>query len=79
MVDRTRLPSSRYLAGSFLARLAEEGMAVAIALLALERTGSAGPAALLMAAWLVPHILVAPLVGRSVRGFVARPGFTRSS
>ncbi|MFF2373689.1 MFS transporter [Streptomyces xiamenensis] len=54
---------SRYLTTAFLARLAEEGMAVALALLALHRTGSAAQGAFVLTAWMAPHILAAPLVG----------------
>ncbi|WP_432051203.1 MFS transporter [Streptomyces xiamenensis] len=54
---------SRYLTTAFLARLAEEGMAVALALLALHRTGSAAQGAFVLTAWMVPHVLAAPLVG----------------
>lgn len=36
---------------------------MAVALLALDRIGDVGPAAFLMAAWLIPHIVVAPMVG----------------
>ncbi|ADD43984.1 MFS transporter [Stackebrandtia nassauensis] len=57
-----RLPT-RYITGSFLARFAEEGMGVTMALLALQRTGSVGQAAALSAAWLAPHVLAAPLIG----------------
>ncbi|BAJ33129.1 MULTISPECIES: hypothetical protein [Kitasatospora] len=53
----------RYLGVAFLARLADEGAAVAIVLLALARTGSAAPGALVLAAWTAPHVLAAPLVG----------------
>lgn len=60
----------RYLAGSYLARLAEEGVAVAVALLAVQRTGDVGVAAVLMAAWLMPHIVAAPLVGAMAARFV---------
>lgn len=56
-------PPSRYLAGSFLARFAEEGMGVTMALLALQRTGSVGQAAALSVAWLAPHVLAAPFIG----------------
>ncbi|CAL9542577.1 hypothetical protein SUDANB171_04250 [Streptomyces sp. enrichment culture] len=54
---------SRYLTTAFLARLAEEGMAVALALLALHRTGSAAQGAFVLTAWMAPHVLAAPLVG----------------
>lgn len=51
-----------------MARLAEEGMAVAIVLLALERTGSPAPAAAVLACWLAPHIVVAPVLGAYASG-----------
>ncbi|MGW7296043.1 MFS transporter [Streptomyces xiamenensis] len=54
---------SRYLTTAFLARLAEEGMAVALALLALHRTGSAAQGAFVLTAWMAPHVLAAPLMG----------------
>ncbi|MGH8876491.1 MAG: MFS transporter, partial [Stackebrandtia sp.] len=57
-----RLPL-RYVAGSFLARFAEEGMGVTMALLAVQRTGSVGHAAALSAAWLAPHVVAAPFIG----------------
>ncbi|POX40706.1 MFS transporter [Streptomyces sp. Ru73] len=48
---------------AFGARLAEEGMAVALVLLTLQRTGSAAHGAFLLTAWLAPHALAAPLTG----------------
>ncbi|MGG2459146.1 MFS transporter [Streptomyces sp. RGM 3693] len=53
----------RYLAVALLARLAEEGMAVAAVLLTLARTGSAAQGAFLLTSWMAPHVLAAPLVG----------------
>lgn len=52
-----------YLTTAFLARLADEGVAVALALLALDRTGSPAPGAFLLTAWLAPHAVAAPVVG----------------
>ncbi|MCK1814171.1 MFS transporter [Streptomyces sp. XM4011] len=52
-----------YLTTAFLARLAEEGMGVALALLALHRTGSPAEGAFVLTAWMAPHVLAAPLVG----------------
>ncbi|MEU9121657.1 MFS transporter [Streptomyces sp. NPDC048506] len=52
-----------YLATAFFARLADEGMAVAVALLALERSGSAAQGAFVLTAWMAPHVVAAPLVG----------------
>ncbi|NSC24418.1 MFS transporter [Streptomyces albus subsp. chlorinus] len=52
-----------YLTTAFLARLADEGVGVALALLALARTGSPAPGAFVLTAWLAPHALAAPLVG----------------
>ncbi|MGK5449760.1 MFS transporter [Streptomyces radiopugnans] len=51
------------LATAILARLAEEGMAVAVVLLALHRTGSAAQGAFVLTAWTAPHVLAAPLTG----------------
>lgn len=52
-----------YLAGAVLVRLADEGARVALLLLALERT--AGPAfgGALIAAFMLPHVVAAPIVG----------------
>lgn len=55
-----------YLAMAFFARLAEEGTAVAVVLLALQRSGSAGQGAFVLAAWMAPHVIAAPLVGALV-------------
>ncbi|MFI5525055.1 MFS transporter [Streptomyces platensis] len=55
-----------YLATAFFARLAEEGMAVAVVLLALQRSGSAGQGAFVLTAWMAPHVIAAPLVGALV-------------
>ncbi|WP_375423230.1 MFS transporter [uncultured Friedmanniella sp.] len=52
-----------YLAAAVLVRLADEGARVALLLLALERTGSAGRGGVLVAALLVPHVVAAPVVG----------------
>ncbi|MFB6438552.1 MFS transporter [Streptomyces sp. NPDC056411] len=53
----------RYLATAFCARLAEEGMAVAVALLAVQCAGSAAQGAFVLTAWMAPHVVAAPLVG----------------
>ncbi|WP_329388645.1 MFS transporter [Streptomyces sp. NBC_01351] len=53
----------RYLAAALAARFANEGMGMAVVLLALERTGSAAHGAFVLTAWLVPNILAAPLAG----------------
>ncbi|MFE2160646.1 MFS transporter [Streptomyces lydicus] len=60
-VPRSGLPL--YLATAFCARLAEEGMAVAVALLALQRAGDAAQGAFVLTAWMAPHVVAAPLVG----------------
>ncbi|MEU6881574.1 MFS transporter [Streptomyces sp. NPDC046712] len=52
-----------YLGTAFFARLAEEGMPVAVVLLALSRTGDARLGALVLTAWMAPHIAAAPLAG----------------
>ncbi|HEY6745216.1 MAG TPA: MFS transporter, partial [Mycobacteriales bacterium] len=53
----------RYGTGATLVRTADEGARVALALLALDRLGSAALGGLLIAALLVPHVLAAPVVG----------------
>ncbi|MFG2295757.1 MFS transporter [Streptomyces sp. NPDC048603] len=53
----------RYLGAATAARLASEGMGIALVLLALERTGSAAYGAFVLTAWLAPHVLAAPLAG----------------
>ncbi|MFC7217107.1 MFS transporter [Streptomyces polyrhachis] len=45
------------------ARLAEEGVGIALVLLARERTGDSAAAAAVLAAWLAPHVLAAPVAG----------------
>ncbi|MGH3378578.1 MAG: MFS transporter, partial [Actinoallomurus sp.] len=61
-----------YLVGSLLARAADEGVAVTVALLAISRTGSAALGAEVLACWMAPHVLVAPAVG-AVVARVRRP------
>lgn len=53
----------RCLAVALAARLADEGVGIAVALLALERSGSPAAGGLVMAAWMAPHLLAAPLTG----------------
>ncbi|MEV0428651.1 MFS transporter [Micromonospora sp. NPDC050495] len=60
---RARGALARYTAGAVLVRLADEGARVALVLLAVERTGSAGYGGLLVAALMVPHVLAGPVVG----------------
>lgn len=60
MLDRSLIT---YLATSFFARLADEGMGVTVALLALARTGNAALGAVVLTAWTAPHVLTAPVVG----------------
>ncbi|WP_214414032.1 MFS transporter [Sphaerisporangium fuscum] len=55
-----------YLATAFLARLADEGVSVAVVMLALTRTGGAAQGAFVMTAWMAPHVLAAPLTGALV-------------
>ncbi|SOD59011.1 Major Facilitator Superfamily protein [Streptomyces zhaozhouensis] len=62
----------RCLATAFLARLADEGMGVAVVLAALARTGDAAQGAFVLTAWLLPHVVTAPLTGALV-GRVRRP------
>ncbi|MFD9029608.1 MFS transporter [Streptomyces sp. NPDC059567] len=52
-----------YLGTAFFARLAEEGFPVALVLLALARTGDAALGALVLTAWMAPHIAAAPVTG----------------
>ncbi|AUH41780.1 MFS transporter [Streptomyces sp. CMB-StM0423] len=52
-----------YLATATCARLADDGMAVSVTLLALHRTGSAAQGAAVLAAWMAPHAVAAPLTG----------------
>ncbi|GAA2388385.1 hypothetical protein GCM10010420_09550 [Streptomyces glaucosporus] len=52
-----------YLVTALLARLAGEGMAVAVVMLAVHRTGSAAQGAFVLTAWMAPHVLAAPLTG----------------
>lgn len=52
-----------YLTTAILARFADEGVAVALALLALDRTGSAAQGAFVLTAWLAPHAVAAPFAG----------------
>ncbi|AEW92392.1 hypothetical protein SCATT_00210 [Streptantibioticus cattleyicolor NRRL 8057 = DSM 46488] len=66
----------RCLATAFLARLAEEGMAVAVVLLALRRTGSAADGAFVLTAWMAPHALAAPVAG-ALAARVRRPRLFR--
>lgn len=65
-------PLATYLAGSFLARLADEGVSVAIALLALDRSGSVAGAAAVLTAWRAPNVVAAPLAG-TVAARTGRP------
>ncbi|MFE1902104.1 MFS transporter [Streptomyces gardneri] len=53
----------RYLVTAFFARLADEGTAVAVVMLAVARTGSAAHGAFVLTAWMAPHVLAAPLAG----------------
>lgn len=54
-----------YMASAFCARMAEEGMAVAVVMLAAHRLGLGGAAqgAFILAAWMAPHVLAAPVTG----------------
>ncbi|MFW6691954.1 hypothetical protein [Streptomyces sp. MAR4 CNX-425] len=64
----------RYLATATCARLADDGMAVAVTLLALHRTGSAAQGAAVLAAWMAPHAVAAPLTGALAARAGARTG-----
>ncbi|MEU9859967.1 MFS transporter [Streptomyces sp. NPDC047971] len=61
-----------YLGTAFCARLAEEGFPVALVLLALARTGDAALGALVLTAWMAPHVAAAPVTG-ALAGRVRRP------
>ncbi|RAG86882.1 MFS transporter [Streptacidiphilus pinicola] len=61
MRGRSALP--RYLATAFCARLADEGVGVAVVMLAAQRTGDASRGAFVLTAWMAPHVLAAPLTG----------------
>jgi MFS family permease len=63
MLKREAAVLRRYLLTALLARLADEGMGIAMALLALDRSGSPAAGGLVMAAWMAPHLLAAPLTG----------------
>lgn len=52
-----------YLVGAAALRVGDEGLGVALVLLAAARTGSAGIAGALLAAALLPHALSGPLLG----------------
>ncbi|MGV9270084.1 MFS transporter [Kitasatospora sp. NPDC003701] len=53
----------RYLVTAFFARMADEGTAVAVVMLAVHRTGSAAHGAFVLTAWTAPHVFAAPLTG----------------
>ncbi|GAB2893578.1 MFS transporter [Streptomyces mayteni] len=53
----------RCLLVAFLARLADEGLPLAVLLLAQARTESPALGAFTLAAWLAPHVLAAPVTG----------------
>ncbi|WP_143736788.1 MFS transporter [Microbispora sp. GKU 823] len=61
-----------YLVTALLARLAEEGVAVAAVLLALDRSGSAAEGAFVLTALMAPHVFAAPLAG-ALAGRVRSP------
>ncbi|MFE4055662.1 MFS transporter [Streptomyces sp. NPDC059096] len=69
---RQRFGVPVYLTTAYLARFADEGMPIALALLALYRTGSATEGAYLLTAWMAPHVLTGPLTG-SLAARVRRP------
>ncbi|WP_051820046.1 MFS transporter [Streptomyces flavochromogenes] len=52
-----------YLATAFCARTAEEGMAVGVVMLAAQRLDDATQGAVVLAAWMAPHVLAAPTAG----------------
>src|SRR5215204_7134044 len=66
-------PLGLYGAGALLLRLANEGVGVALALLALQRAGSAVVSGALVAALLIPQVVAAPAIGLLVDR-ARRPG-----
>jgi hypothetical protein len=54
---------ARYALAAALVRLADEGARVALALLALQRSGGVAFGGVLVAVLLAPHVLAAPVVG----------------
>lgn len=54
---------AHYLGVAVPARLADEGARIALVLLALQRTHSAGLGGALVAALMVPHVVAAPVLG----------------
>lgn len=62
-----------YLGTAFLARLADEGLALAVVLLALGRGTGAADGAFVLTAWTAPHALSAPLTG-ALAARTRRPG-----
>ncbi len=63
-----RVPRSvvLYMAGATLVRLADEGARVALVFLAVEKGSGAGEGGLLTAAFLVPHVIAAPMLGNLI-------------
>lgn len=57
---RRRFGVPVHLGTAYLARFADEGMPIALALPAIHRTGSAAEGAYLLTAWMTPHVLTAP-------------------
>lgn len=55
-----------YLTGATLVRLADEGSRVALVFLAVEKGSGAGEGGLLTAAFLVPHVIAAPVLGNLI-------------
>lgn len=55
-----------YLLGASLARLNDEGARVSLLFLAAMQTGDAGVGGLLVSAFLFPHVVAAPVVGRLI-------------
>lgn len=55
-----------YLIGATLVRLADEGARVALVFLAVEKGSGAGEGGLLTAAFLVPHVIAAPVLGNLI-------------
>ncbi|MQY14252.1 hypothetical protein SRB5_44150 [Streptomyces sp. RB5] len=65
-------PLIPYLTCATLARTADEGVGIAVVLLAQQRTHSAGIAAAVLAAWMAPHVVAAPAAG-ALAARVRRP------
>ncbi|WP_181010370.1 MFS transporter, partial [Streptomyces sp. SM14] len=69
----------RCLGTALLARFADEGMAVSMVLLALERGSGPAVGGLVMTAWMAPHVLAAPVAGSALQRSPAPGRFCAAS